>query len=93
MGGTSRMSREAQVRIWERLRVQLPGPTQRLCKNATVLRDNLVGSHRDDAVGAWKFTFRALPTVSLHFTLNRHNPSRPRRSGAFTSKDREKRDV
>ena len=30
MGGTSRMSREAQVRICERLGVQLPGPTRRL---------------------------------------------------------------
>src|ERR1019366_3796744 len=28
-GGTSRMSREAQVRICERLGVQLPGPTRR----------------------------------------------------------------
>ena len=27
-GGTSRMSREAQVRICERLGVQLPGPTR-----------------------------------------------------------------
>jgi hypothetical protein len=30
LGGTSRMSREAQVRICERLGVQLPGPTRRL---------------------------------------------------------------
>jgi hypothetical protein len=29
MGGTSRMSREAQVRICERLRVKFPGPTRR----------------------------------------------------------------
>ena len=29
MGGTSRMSREAQVRICERLGVQFPGPTRR----------------------------------------------------------------
>jgi hypothetical protein len=29
LGGTSRMSREAQVRICERLGVQLPGPTRR----------------------------------------------------------------
>ena len=29
MAGTSRMSREAQVRICERLGVQLPGPTRR----------------------------------------------------------------
>jgi hypothetical protein len=28
-GGTSRMSREAQVRICERLRVKFPGPTRR----------------------------------------------------------------
>ena len=28
-GGTSRMSREAHVRICERLGVQLPGPTRR----------------------------------------------------------------
>ena len=29
MGGTSRMSREAQVRICERLGVKFPGPTRR----------------------------------------------------------------
>ena len=29
-GGTSRMSRECQVRICERLGVQFPGPTRRL---------------------------------------------------------------
>ena len=27
-GGTSRMMREYQVRIWERLRVKFPGPTR-----------------------------------------------------------------
>jgi hypothetical protein len=31
-GGTSRVSREAQARICERLGVQLPGPTRRLTK-------------------------------------------------------------
>src|SRR5215831_20928110 len=29
-GGTSRMSREVHVRIWEGLGVQAPGPTRRL---------------------------------------------------------------
>ena len=35
MGGTSRMSREAQVRICERLGVQFPGATRRQCWRAT----------------------------------------------------------
>src|SRR4051794_28064057 len=39
-GGTSRMSREAQVRICERLGVQLPGPTRRQCWQATRSRNS-----------------------------------------------------
>src|ERR1035437_7593623 len=37
-GGTSRMSREAQVRICERLGVQLPGPTRRKTPAGSGLR-------------------------------------------------------
>src|SRR6202043_820049 len=33
-GGTSRMTRECQVRICERLGVKLPGPTRQRCGNA-----------------------------------------------------------
>ena len=36
MNGTSRVSREAQARICERLGVQLPGPTRRLAKGDAV---------------------------------------------------------
>src|ERR1035437_315178 len=39
MGGTSRMSREAQVRICERLGVQFPGAARRQCWRATRLRN------------------------------------------------------
>ena len=35
-GGTSRVSREAQARICERLGVQFPGPTRRLAKEDAV---------------------------------------------------------
>jgi hypothetical protein len=35
-GGTSRVSREAQARICERLGVQLPGPTRRLANGNAV---------------------------------------------------------
>src|SRR5919108_1978595 len=39
-GGTSRMSREAQVRICERLGVQLPGATRRLWWRPTRSRNS-----------------------------------------------------
>jgi len=40
MGGTSRMSREAQVRICERLGAKLPGPTRRQCWASNPLRNS-----------------------------------------------------
>ena len=42
MGGTSRMTREAQVRICERLGVKFPGPTRRWrsAQTASVLIGN-----------------------------------------------------
>ena len=41
-GGTSRVSREAQARICERLGVQLPGPTRRVTKNDSIGQAKLV---------------------------------------------------
>ena len=41
-GGTSRVSREAQARICERLGVQLPGPTGRVTKNDSIGQAKLV---------------------------------------------------
>ena len=40
MGGTSRVSREAQARICERLGVKFPGPTRRQCWRATRSRNS-----------------------------------------------------
>ena len=44
-GGTSRVSREAQARICERLGVKLPGPTRRLCR-----QPNRAGNGRPDPI-------------------------------------------
>jgi len=40
-GGTSRVSREAQARICERLGVQFPGPTRRQCSQGTLISAQL----------------------------------------------------
>src|SRR5450755_3116248 len=67
MGGTSRMSREAQVRICERLGVQFPGPTRRQCWRATRSRISRSELIADDDEGV------ILPTRS--FTWARGRPT------------------
>ena len=41
-GGTSRVSREAQARICERLGVQLPGPTRRIAKHDSLAQARFI---------------------------------------------------
>ena len=67
MGGTSRMSREAQVRICERLGAKLPGPTRRLWWRPTRSRNSRPELIADDEKGV------VLPTRS--FTWARGRPS------------------
>ena len=45
-GGTSRVSREAQARICERLGVKFPGPTRRLWWRPTPIEEYPAGTHR-----------------------------------------------
>jgi hypothetical protein len=52
-GGTSRMSREAQVRICERLGAKFPGPTRRLWWRPTRSRNSRPELIADDGQGAF----------------------------------------
>src|SRR5450755_4412256 len=52
LGGTSRMSREAQVRICERLGVRFPGATRQHCWRATRSRNSRSELIANDGQGA-----------------------------------------
>ena len=66
-GGTSRMTRECQVRICERLGVKFPGPTRQLRRRPHLIRQPMVRKRTSPAAVRWfgRETCLALFTSSV----------------------------